>query len=50
MSLCAGEMYSPFLEIYPSSELPFVLTVGQEVRLNARRVTGSKYDYQVSSD
>ena len=43
-------MYSPFLEIYPSSELPFVLTVGQEVRLNARRVTGSKYDYQVSFD
>ena len=42
-----GEMYSPFLETYPSTELPFVLVVGQEVRLNARRVNGSKYDFQV---
>ena len=42
-----GDMYSPFLEIFPSTELPFVLSVGQEIRLNARRVSGSKYDYQV---
>ena len=41
-------MYSPFLVTYPSTELPFVLVVGQEVRLNARRVNGSKYDFQVS--
>ena len=43
----AGEMYSPFLELFSSMELPFVLSVGQEVRLNARRVQGSKYDFQV---
>ena len=40
-------MYSPFLETYPSTELPFVAAVGQEVRLNARMVQGSKYDFQV---
>ena len=46
-SLHTGEMYSPFLETHPATELPFVLSVGQEVRLNARMVKGSKYDFQV---
>jgi len=44
----SGEMYSPFLETYPSTELPFVAAVGQEVRLNARMVQGSKYDFQAT--
>ena len=44
----SGEGYSPFLELHPSTELPFFLRVGSEVRLSARLVTGCKYDHQAS--
>ena len=44
----SGEGYSPFLELFPSTELPFSLSVGREVRLNARRVEEGKYDYQAT--
>ena len=44
----SGEGYSPFLELHPSTELPFFLRVGCEVRLNARRVSGCKYDHQAT--
>ena len=44
----SGEGYSPFMELYPSTELPFFIKVGEEVRLNARRVTGCKYDFQAT--
>ena len=44
----SGEGYSPFLELHPSTELPFFLRVGSEVRLNARLVTGCKFDHQAS--
>ena len=44
----SGEGYSPFLELHPSTELPFFLRVGCEVRLTTRRVTGCKYDHQAT--
>ena len=45
--LSSGDSFSPLLELHSSTQLPFIISVGQEVRLNARRVQGSKYDLQV---
>ena len=44
----SGEGCSPFLELHPSTELPFFLRVGCELRLKAREVSGCKYDHQAT--